>query len=94
MRLSETVPISAKYYSKSLMTGRIIYTHMFNFVFRIARAGGGARSSADTMVTKLWYRLYRDNIIEWKQFSHNRPFVRGIHRSSANSAHKGDDEEL
>ena len=30
-----------------------------------------------------------DHVIEWKQFSRNWPFVRGIHRSPVNSPHKG-----
>ena len=30
-----------------------------------------------------------DDIIKWKHFPRNRPFVRGIHRSSVSSPHKG-----
>ena len=32
-----------------------------------------------------WY----DNVIKWKLFPRNWPFVRGIHRSPVNSRHKG-----
>ena len=32
---------------------------------------------------------YHDDIIKWKHFPRNWPFVRGIHRSPINSAHKG-----
>ena len=88
MSLSETIPRSAKYYLKSLMTGRIINTDMFNFVFSIVRADSGARSSADTVMTKFWYRLYHDDVIKWKHFPRYWPFVWGIHRSSGNSPHK------
>ena len=35
-----------------------------------------------------WARSY-DDVIEWKHFPHNWPFVRGIHRSPVNSLHKG-----
>ena len=30
-----------------------------------------------------------DDVIKWKHFPHNWPFVRGNHRSSVNSLHKG-----
>ena len=30
-----------------------------------------------------------DDVIKWKHFPHKGPFVRGIHRSSVNSPHKG-----
>ena len=30
-----------------------------------------------------------DNVIKWKHFPRNWPFVRGIHRSPVNSPHKG-----
>ena len=31
----------------------------------------------------------RDDVIKWKHFPRNWPFVRGIHRSPVNSPHKG-----
>ena len=41
----------------------------------------------------MWYikRLYlhHDDVIKWKYFPRNWPFVRGIHRSPVNSPHKG-----
>ena len=33
--------------------------------------------------------LYHDVVIRWKHFPSYWPFVRGIHRSSVNSSHKG-----
>ena len=33
--------------------------------------------------------LNHDDVIKWKHFPHNWPFVRGIHRSAVNSSHKG-----
>ena len=33
--------------------------------------------------------LPHDDIIKWKHFPYNWPFVRGIHRSPVNSPHKG-----
>ena len=32
---------------------------------------------------------YYDDVIKWKHFPRNWPFVRGIHRSPVNSPHKG-----
>ena len=36
----------------------------------------------------LWWREH-DDVIKWKHFPRYWPFVRGIHRSPVNSAHKG-----
>ena len=33
--------------------------------------------------------LFHDDVIKWKHFPGNWPFVRGIHRSPVNSPHKG-----
>ena len=33
--------------------------------------------------------MKHDDVIKWKHFPHNWPFVRGIHRSLVNSPHKG-----
>ena len=33
--------------------------------------------------------LIHDDVIKWKHFPRNWPFVRGIHRSPVNSPHKG-----
>ena len=33
--------------------------------------------------------LDHDDVIKWKHFARNWPFVRGIHRSPVNSPHKG-----
>ena len=39
----------------------------------------------------LWssYQNLHDDVIKWKHFPRNWPFVRGIHRSLVNSPHKG-----
>ena len=34
-------------------------------------------------------KFYHDDVIKWKHFPPNWPFVRGIHRSPVNSPHKG-----
>ena len=36
-----------------------------------------------------WIMLCHDDVIKWKYFPRYWPFVRGIHRSPANSPHKG-----
>ena len=35
------------------------------------------------------FRSIHDDVIKWKHFPRNWPFVRGIHRSPVNSPHKG-----
>ena len=41
--------------------------------------------SRDTAVHSSWH----DDVIKWKHFPRYWPFMRGIHRSSVNSPHKG-----
>ena len=36
-----------------------------------------------------WSNSIHDDVIKWKHFPRNWPFVRGIHRSPVNSTHKG-----
>ena len=38
---------------------------------------------------KFHFILNHDDVIKWKHFPRNWPFVRGIHRSPMNSPHKG-----
>ena len=40
------------------------------------------------MLIGVW-REHHDDVIKWKHFPRNWPFVRGIHRSPVNSPHKG-----
>ena len=40
-------------------------------------------------VTPYGIRPWHDDVINWKHFPRNWPFVRGIHRSPVNSPHKG-----
>ena len=41
------------------------------------------------MESLLWHLRSHDDVIKWKHFPRYWPFVRGIHRSSVNSPHKG-----
>ena len=45
------------------------------------------------IITKCWKNNYsfdlHDDVIKWKHFPRNWPFVRGIHRSPVNSTHIG-----
>ena len=40
-------------------------------------------------IAHLWERVIHDDVIKWKHFPRNWPFVWGIHRSPVNSPHKG-----
>ena len=44
-----------------------------------------------TRTNKMYYitLIMQDDVIKWKHFPRYWPFVRGIHRSSVNSPHKG-----
>ena len=50
-------------------------------------------TNSDAVISLPWTRhiccLKHDDVIKWKHFSRYWPFVRGIHRSPVNSAHKG-----
>ena len=54
---------------------------------------GGARLQKylpTCMLASLWIEVpIHDDVIKWKHFPRNWPFVRGIHRSPVNSPHKG-----
>ena len=40
------------------------------------------------LVEELWGVYFHDDVIKWKHFSRNWPFVWGIHRSPVNCPHK------
>ena len=40
-------------------------------------------------ITKFPFHCFHDDVIKWKHFARNWPFVRGIHRSPVISPHKG-----
>ena len=42
-----------------------------------------------TVLHLLEFKLFHDDITQWKHFPRYWPFVRGIHRSPVNSPHKG-----
>ena len=48
-------------------------------------------SAVNTQCTEesKWHYRCHDDVIKWKHFPRYWPFVRGIHRSSVNSPHKG-----
>ena len=41
------------------------------------------------VIPRRWFDGPHDDVIKWKHFPRNWPFVRGIHRSPVNSPHKG-----
>ena len=41
------------------------------------------------LISEIWNISYHDDVIKWKHFPRNWPFVWGIHRSPVNSPHKG-----
>ena len=50
----------------------------------------GRQGPVYTANPKAWFFMaWHDDVIKWKHFPRNWPFVRGIHRSPVNSPHKG-----
>ena len=50
---------------------------------------GRIRTKASMTYVLDWILRPHDDVIKWKKFPSYWPFVRGIHRSPANSPHKG-----
>ena len=50
---------------------------------------GDRHSYVLSLATTLKIGIIHDDVIKWKHFPRNWPFVRGIHRSPVNSPHKG-----
>ena len=46
-------------------------------------------ATASNGITCIRMRCFHDDVIKWKHFPRNWPFVWGIHRSPVNSAHQG-----
>ena len=62
---------------------KVIRTHLNYKTINRARTDGMACSDMSLG------HFEHDDVIKWKYFPHNWPFVRGIHRSPVNSQHKG-----
>ena len=65
--------ISWNLYVRSML----MYSYLFYFIFYI------------DVICFYPCVVYHDDVIKWKHFPRYWPFVRGIHRSPANSPHKG-----
>ena len=63
------------------------------FMFQVSWCKCMANSSLTSLnslaVTRTFLSKGNDDVIKWKHFPRYWPFVRGIHRSPANSPHKG-----
>ena len=57
-------------------------------LFDLKRKGYGSIASGDIIFTQCTSRIIHDDVIKWKHFPRNWPFVRGIHRSPVNSPYK------
>ena len=66
-------------------TGEVLFTSNVEVVYTML-------CIRQNMQTDVWTHMaarLHDDVIKWKQFPRNWPFVRGIHRSPVNSPHKG-----
>ena len=57
--------------------------------FNIAMAARCLTLSSQVTGPKVYNGCFHDDVMKWKHFPRNWPFVRGIHRSTVNSPHKG-----
>ena len=68
------------------------HSRIFRHAFHLSL---GLHTRKDWMPYKLWFWILRqetfphDDVIKWKHFPRNWPFVREIHRSPVNFPHKG-----
>ena len=80
---SRQIRLSAPRYVKCMVPNQI--NQFFVFLPSVGLASFMTPSLLWTQKTKPSH----DDVIKWKQFPRNWPFVRGIHRSPLNSPHKG-----
>ena len=64
-----------------------MYPSRKNYVIPFCHANSVAMTGTTTQVP--YHLIVHDDVIKWKHFPRYWPFVRGIHRSSVNSPHKG-----
>ena len=71
--------------------GSFVTSIGFRGIFRpYHRQPNAPCQTRDNMVILFFdYQNTHDDVIKWKHFPRNWPFVRGIHRSPVNSPHKG-----
>ena len=77
---------SPKWWYRITDNRRKFIKNLSNFTVSTVFADGLAPSGAKTFIDKT---KTHDNVIKWKHFPRDWPFVRGIHRSPVNSPHKG-----
>ena len=73
---------------------KIVNSLRYDFLYRSLSIEYKSESLCYTYsLSMFWLSSYvntsHDDVIKWKYFPRNRPFVRGIHRSPVNSTHKG-----
>ena len=63
--------------------------YQFNTTATGDRTTKGAKATVAMISSMLGILRFHDEVIKWKHFPRNWPFVWGIHRSPVNSPHKG-----
>ena len=73
--------------ANQLFAGNHHFLYWFHIRFRWSTCKKNATEITFTCLPA--YKFTDDDVIKWKYFPRNWPFVRGIHRSPVNSPHKG-----
>ena len=90
--IRQLVPANVKEYTKAL---HLWVSHRS----RVGSPQNGPQRVSKAEIVSISWRIHKssptvnvelhDDVIKWKHFPRNGPFVRGIHRSPVNSPHKG-----
>ena len=86
--LCEMAAILSRLQYVQLKSREILFAHNLPIVWTLVCTEHGS-VTAVTSIAAAIFRPYHDDVIKWKHFPRNWPFVREIHRSPVNFPHKG-----
>ena len=92
-RRQRRIPLGGRYRQVSLYSKGFVEYELWIFHFLYMLLNWWSWVSTLSVLTQgyFWRAMIvtHDDVIKWKHFPRNWPFVRGIHRSPVNSPHKG-----
>ena len=65
------------------------FSHYYLFIITLTICHYQLRRMSTSLLRCPVFCRFHDDVIKWKHFPCDRPFMRGIHRSPVNSPHKG-----
>ena len=81
--------VSKRSFWKLSFWGVFVSDHQRNSNLEVGHSGSGFKWAECLLFINGYLGWPHDDVIKWKHFPRNWPFVRGIHRSPVNSPHKG-----